>query len=196
MKVSINNAMTFQPLLQFSLILLVSLTFQQSSFAQKKVNLSGGLALGYSPTLIYEETSSRAHEGKGNTFSIFGELIIQQRFIGRLQMVNLITSTYSGDFANQLKSGRSFTGSLGIILGKKESRVRLPVMASAGAGLVSYDDFSDGGSQFGITAGPQLRLTKNLFILAELRYLKGFKSSEESGPVSQTDFLLGVKISI
>ena len=187
-----------QGLIRINFIFILITFCLQFNFAQLQVNLSGGIAGGYSPNLVYEETDSKTHEGKGNTISIFGEILLQKKWIGRLQLVNLIPSTYTGDFESNFKSGRSFTGSLGILLGNPESKLRFPAMVSSGFSIITYeangDDYSDGGGQIGITAGPQYQITKHLFALAEIRYLKGFKSSSESGPVGQTDFLIGLKI--
>lgn len=195
MRNSIFNFKKVQHHLRFSFIIMFVFLFGQTQYGQIQTQISGGLAAGYSPQFNFEETESRTHEGKGNTYSLFGELIIEDKFIARFQFVNLIVPTYSGDFENRIKSGRSFTGSFGYVLGKPSSKFRFPVMGSAGAGIINYSNFTNGGFQLGVTAGPQYRITKHVHAVADLRYLKGFSTSGASGPISQIDFLVGLKFS-
>ncbi len=196
MKKSMTFTREIQPLFRTTFVLFLVFVCYQVGNSQMQVNLSGGVAVGYSPNLVYEESNGQTHEGKGNTFSIFGEMLVNQRFMGRLQTVSLLVGTYSGDFKEKIKSGRSFTGSLGFVLGNPDSKLTIPIMGSAGAGIISYDNFTDSSLQLGITSGPHLKLTEHLSVLAELRYLKGYATGDESRPVSQTDFLLGLKFTL
>jgi len=179
---------------QVILIMGVSLLCHQNSLAQKNVNFAVGIAIGSTPNLQYESYNDKLREGKGNNFSLLAEVHIDNQWVGRFQFVNLITSTYSGDIEETIKSSRTFTGSIGYIFGSSDSKIRFPVMGSAGAGLISYGQFTDGGVQVGITTGPQYQLTDNIFAIAELRYLKGFAYGKTSGNISQTDVLIGVKM--
>jgi hypothetical protein len=180
----------------FQVLLIMGVFFlcHQNSFAQKDVNFALGLAIGYTPNLKYDSYNDRLREGKGNNFSLLAEVHINNQWVGRFQFVNLITSTYKGDLEETIKSSRTFTGSIGYIFGNSDSKLRLSVMGSAGAGLISYGQFTDGGVQVGITTGPQYQLTENVFAIAEIRYLKGFAYDETSGNISQTDALIGVKM--
>ena len=179
---------------QVILIMGVSLLCHQNSLAQKNVNFAVGIAIGSTPNLQYESYNDKLREGKGNNFSLLAEVHIDNQWVGRFQFVNLITSTYSGDIEETIKSSRTFTGSIGYIFGSSDSKIRFPVMGSAGAGSISYGQFTDGGVQVGITTGPQYQLTDNIFAIAELRYLKGFAYGKTSGNISQTDVLIGVKM--
>lgn len=179
---------------QIILIIGISLLYHQNSLAQKNVNFAIGIATGFTPNLQYESYNDKLREGKGNNFSLLAEVHIDNRWVGRFQFVNLLTSTYTGDIEETIKSSRTFTGSLGYIFGNSESKIRFSVMGSAGAGLISYGQYTDGGVQVGITSGPQYQLTENIFAIAELRYLKGFAYGKTSGNISQTDLLIGVKM--
>lgn len=180
----------------FQVLLIMGVFFlcHQNSLAQKDVNFAIGLATGYTPNLEYNSYNERLREGKGNNFSLLAEVHINKQWVGRFQFVNLITSTYKGDLEEPIKSSRTFTGSIGYIFGNFDSKLKFSFMGSAGAGLISYGQYTDGGVQVGITTGPQYQLTENIFAIAEIRYLKGFAYDETSGNISQTDALIGVKM--
>ncbi|MCB0706864.1 MAG: hypothetical protein KDC34_16225 [Saprospiraceae bacterium] len=176
-----------------SLFLVIFLFSANPAFAQ--VNIAGGIAGAYAPSLIYDEDNSTpaAHKGKGYVWSIFGELILKNQFVGRLQYTHLLINTLEGNYAAFVGAGSSWTGSLGYVVGgATNSRLVFPILITSGAGLIDRKDFGViGSAQIGFTAGPRFYITDYIAVCAEVRYLKGLPVRNSGDTIGLTDISIG-----
>lgn len=175
------------------LIILLFTFFYNDSTSQ--VVLSGGASAGKAFSMEYEENGN-SFTGDGNVFSIFGELLLKEKYLGRLQYTKVLSVSDNTEFASQFNTAYSFIGSLGMLFGSESSRLRFSVMGSAGLAYLDYKAFgTDYGMQIGITAGPRYQLTDNITLLIDGRYMRGIEV-DSSSLFHMADLSIGAIISL
>jgi hypothetical protein len=74
-------------------------------------------------------------------------------------------------------------------------KIHIPLMATGGASIIEYDAFGqykDVSPQVGFTLAPYYMINASTSVYSNVRYMKGFKGSEESDPID----LLGVTVGL
>ena len=129
----------------------------------------------------------------GNFYSLFTDLEINQRLIGRAQVSFLSTSSLGDDLSSELESGFEMNGSLGYRFSFTEApKISVPLMATIGFATVSDERRRDAGMQLGGTLGLNYALSERLEASGTLRILRGVEFSDGS-KISQTDFSIGIR---
>lgn len=177
--------------LQFSMILLFFGLFIIHTQAQSptQIKISGGATYGYAPTLTFD-----TYEGSGNLVSIFGDLVINNKIIGRLQYSGLQVSSLSSGLASKVDSGYGLLGSFGYNFSTDNTtKLQIPVMLSSGYTQVfRSDNFTEQGMQIGLTISPEYEIISGLSAMISIRYLKGTEVAGGSA-IDITDFGMGIK---
>jgi hypothetical protein len=154
-----------------------------------ELKLSLGASAGLAPTLTYGSS-----EDSGALLNLFGDLRYQNVF-GKLQFTYVLANTLENE---SFSNGYGFFGALGYALPVND-RIEIPMMAIGGASIISYeaqDNYKDVSPQVGFGITPLYRINESLSLYTSLRYLKGFKGSEESDPIDVMDLTAGIRITL
>mgnify|MGYP006273530787 CR=1 FL=1 len=154
-----------------------------------KIELSLGASLGLAPALTYGNS-----EDSGALLNLFGDLRYQN-VLGKLQFTYVLANTLENE---SFSNGYGFFGALGYALPVND-RIEVPLMAIGGASIISYNaqgNFKDVSPQVGFAITPLYRINESLSLYTSLRYLKGFKGSEDSDPIDVMDLTVGIRITL
>ena len=179
---------------RFSNIFLVLLFTNVSiSIAQQnnteQLSLSIGASAGYAPILSFGN-----NEDSGAIIGFSGDLQYQN-IIGQLDFVYVLSETFSNEF---FSSGMSFFGSLGYKVVATDE-VHIPVMLTGGVSIIEYlafDSYKDVSPQIGFTLAPYYMLNENMSVYGSVRYMKGFKGSDESEAIDVMGVSVGLRFTL
>ncbi len=177
------------------LILFILLLIGPCGYAQSSdlLQISVGASVAYAPQLKFDGNS-----GSSGLGSVFADMEVKNRFIGRIQFSSLLISTLVGDQSEKATAGYTANGSLGYIFAPVPAKFRIPLMATAGTASITYRSngtFREQCIQIGITASPEYNLSPRISANATFRYLHGLTTAD-GNPIDQTDLSIGIKFRI
>lgn len=156
----------------------------------EQLSLSLGASAGYAPTLTFGD-----YEDSGGIIGLSGDLQYQN-IIGQLDFVYVLSETVGNDF---FMSGIGFFGSLGYKYVASD-RVHIPIMVTGGASIIEYGagstTFKDVSPQIGFTLAPYYMLNENTSVYGSIRYMNGFKGSDESEPIDVFGITVGLRFTL
>lgn len=171
------------------MISVLPMLFAGSVYAQQsgseELSLSVGASAGFVPVLTFGNV-----EESGAAIGVSGDLQYQN-IVGQLDFVYILSESVGSD---NFTSGMGFFGSLGYKI-EASDKIHIPLMATGGASIIEYDAFGqykDVSPQVGFTLAPYYMINASTSVYSNVRYMKGFKGSEESDPID----LLGVTVGI
>jgi hypothetical protein len=171
-------------LVSFMLILFAGSAYAQQSDSEE-LSLSIGAAAGVVPVLTFGNV-----EDSGAAIGVSGDLQYQN-IVGQLDFVYILSESVGND---NFTSGMGFFGSLGYKI-EASDKIHIPIMATGGASIIEYEAFGqykDVSPQVGFTLAPYYMVNERTSVYSNIRYMKGFKGSEESDPID----LLGVTVGL
>lgn len=175
----------------FIFIILGGFTFnssaQTTTSSAGSISMSAGISYGIAPTL-----SIGSRETSGTFNSIYGDLVINEKIIGRAQYSRLNVSTLSDGYDLLVNSGWSINGSLGYNFTlTAQPKLHIPLMGTFGyANIDRNSGFDHAGAQIGVTVAPKYFVTNRLIVNATFRFIKGTKV-DNGTELAQTDFSIG-----
>lgn len=173
--------------LNFSLISQENIT---SATTNNLIEMGAGISYGYAPTLKVDGISS-----SGNIWSIFGDLVLNKKYAGRIQYSRLLPGSLSEEFKGIVTSGMAINGSMGIQLNLNDE-VSAMVMGTLGyASIKKNRGFSSQqqGMQYGITVSPKYYINERVVAHSSIRHLLG-SNAQQGNKLGQTDISIGVMI--
>lgn len=181
---------------QLSIILLILLfiiyvphTNAQQQNSSEQLSLSIGASTGYAPILTFGES-----EDSGAIIGLSGDLQYQN-IIGQLDFVYVISETADSEY---FTSGMGFFGSLGYKIVATDE-IHIPIMLTGGASIIEYlafDSYKDISPQIGFTLAPYYMLNASTSVYGTIRYMNGFKGSDESEPVDVMGITAGLRFTL
>jgi hypothetical protein len=175
------------------MISLLPVLFSHSAYAQnsnsEELSLSIGASAGVVPVLTYGNT-----EDSGAAIGISGDLQYQN-IAGQLDFVYIPSDSVGND---NFTSGMGFFGSLGYII-EASDKIHIPVMATGGASIIEYNAFGqykDVSPQAGFTLAPYYMVNERTSVYSNIRYMKGFKGSEESEAIDLLGLTVGLRFTL
>ena len=158
-------------------------------------SLSAGASLGFAPNPSYGSDKASTM-----LLGLQGDLQ-HDKLIGQFEVsISLPKSVSNSNFI----SGYGIYGSLGYNVHVTDN-FRIPLMLSAGAGIISYnngingsagDTFHDANPQLGFILAPYYRLNRLVSIQAAYRWMKGFPVNSTSQEISQGSISLGIRLTL
>lgn len=174
----------------FIFLLLVNATgySQESTSSVGSISMSAGISYGIAPTLT---VGSRETSGTFN--SIYGDLVLNEKIIGRAQYSRLNVNSLADGYDLLVNSGWSINGSVGYnITLSSLTKLHIPIMGTFGyANIDRNSGFDHAGAQVGITLAPKYYITDRFVANLSLRVLKGTKVDQGS-ELGQNDFSIGI----
>lgn len=173
-------------LLMLLFIIYVPHTNAQQQNSTEQLSLSIGATAGYAPILTFGES-----EDSGAIIGLSGDLQYQN-IIGQLDFVYVISETVSSEYFTR---GMGFFGSLGYKFVVSDD-LHIPVMATGGASIIEYlafDAYKDVSPQVGFTLSPYYMLNDEISVYGTVRYMHGFKGSDESDPIDVMGITAGLR---
>lgn len=177
----------------FIILPLVFILNVQISHAQQQtseqLSLSIGASAGYAPILSFGN-----NEDSGAIIGLSGDLQYQN-IIGQLDFVYVLSETVSSEY---FTSGMGFFGSLGYKVVATDN-IHIPIMLTGGASIIEYRAFGpnkDVSPQIGFTLAPYYTLNESTSVYGTLRYMKGFKGSDESEPIDVVGITVGLRFTL
>lgn len=169
----------------FTFMLLSNASHAQEM--QLSLGASAGKAL--SITRVAEESSA-------TFYSVFGDLVLSEKIIGRLQISSFSASSFTDDLEGEIDSGLEFNGSMGYnIVPSSQPKLHVPLMATLGYANIRKASKSIPGMQVGVTVAPKYMITDMLSANLTLRYLKGV-DFDSGTKIDQTDVSIGIMINL
>ena len=175
------------------LISVLPMLFSASAYAQEsnseELSLSVGASAGVFPVLTFGNT-----EDSGAAIAISGDLQYQN-IVGQLDFFNILSEAVGND---NFTSGMGFFGSLGYKV-EAHDKIHIPIMATGGAFIIEYEAFGsykDVSTQVGFTLAPYYVMNERTSVYSNIRYLKGFKGSEESDPIDLVGVIIGLRFTL
>jgi len=168
--------------------LLSSSAFAQNSNSEQ-LSLSVGASAGVVPVLTFGNV-----EDSGAAIGISGDLQYQN-IVGQLDFVYLLAESVGSD---NFTSGMGFFGSLGYKI-EASDKIHIPVMATGGASIIEYEAFGsykDVSPQVGITLAPYYMMNERTSVYSNIRYMKGFKGSEDSDSIDLFGVTIGLRFTL
>lgn len=163
------------------------------TLAQSVVSGSGSVLYTHATTLEYD-----GYALAGASFSVAGDLVVTDRWVGRVQFDALQPATLTGDDAEHVTGGFALVGSLGVRFAIG-SRVSVDLLGHAGYAQLSYTnngiDFMDASPQVGAGIAPHIRLTNRLAVTLSLRSLVGSDIGEGTA-INRTDIGIGGRLRV
>ena len=155
------------------------------------VGIAAGVSYGYAPSLQYEST-----ESSGSFYSVYGDLVINDKIVGRAQFSKLLVNTLSNELSRFVSSGFAFNGSLGYnFIPSADKKFQIPVMGTIGyASIERSTGSSRPGMQIGVTLAPKYQVTDQVIVNTTLRMLRG-TNFDDGAKLSQNDISIGVMYS-
>ncbi len=167
------------------------LIFLSGSIKAQDIQFGLGASLGMAPSLSLNEKNSSA-----SFYSVYADLILKKKFIGRAQLSIFNSSSFTGDLEGEVESGLALNGSLGYnVIFSSVPKLELPLMGTLGYVSVKDDSYHWPGMQFGATFAPKYMLTEKIATNITFRYLIG-TAFNNGRPVSQTDVSFGVMFNL
>ena len=177
----------------FAALFALALVPASVSAQDQAVAGSGLLLYSHAPTIEFDGDSYA-----GASLSAAGELVLQSRWVGRVQVDILQASSLSGPDAERVTGGLAFIGSLGYrfrLAGLP--RFSLDLLGHAGYAQVTYNngnaDFTEASPQFGVGVAPHVAVTERLGVTLSLRMLQGTAVGEGSA-INRTDVGVGARL--
>lgn len=175
------------------MISFMPVLFSCSAYAQEsnseELSLSVGASVGVLPVLTFGNT-----EDSGAAIGISGDLQYQN-IVGQLDFVYILSESVGND---NFTNGMGFFGSLGYKIEASE-KIHIPVMATGGASIIEYDAFGqykDVSPQAGFTLAPYYMVNERTSVYSNIRYMKGFKGSEESEVIDLLGVTVGLRLTL
>ncbi|MEM1128504.1 MAG: hypothetical protein AAGI71_17795 [Bacteroidota bacterium] len=191
--------------LLFLTVLLPVVVFAQSSPRALTIKASAGIGYGLAFEWAYDDafdgifTRSGSSTYSGTTLSVYGDLVLMDRVIGRAQALILNVGSVDED---DLDIDGSFlaTGALGYsFFGASTDRAprtfHMPVLLAAGYGRVIEESDTDASAHFGVIVSPHYYLTRHLAIEVTYHYLPG-RSINGSSSIGAQVFTFGLRASL
>ena len=148
----------------------------------------------HAPTLEYD-----GRELSGAFYSVGGELVLNDRFVGRAQIDVLSTGSLSGSGAANATGGLGIIGSLGYRLNFSAlPALSLDLLGHGGYAQVTYEngsEFTDASPQFGFGIAPHLSFGERLALTMSLRILNGADVGEGTA-INRTDVGIGGRLTV
>lgn len=161
--------------------------FTMKPLNAQAIQFGVGASYGLAPTLSLEGDKSSA-----TFYSIYADLILNTKIIGRLQYSSYNTSSFTNDLKDKVENGLGFNGSIGYnIVSPSLPNLELPVMGTIGYVSIKDRSFNWPGMQFGLTFSPKYIISEKIVANITFRYLNG-SGFNDGREVSQTDVSLGL----
>lgn len=175
------------------MISVLPVLFAGSAYAQQseseQLSLSIGASAGIIPVLTFGNV-----EDSGAAVGLSGDLQYQN-IVGQLDFVYILSESVGND---NFTSGMGFFGSLGYKI-EASDKIHIPVMGTGGASIIEYDafgSFKDVSPQVGFTLAPYYMINESTSVYSNVRYMKGFKGSEESDPIDLFGVTIGLRFTL
>ncbi|MEO0468927.1 MAG: hypothetical protein AAF206_04845 [Bacteroidota bacterium] len=169
--------------------LFLVLIFPFCSLSAQSVSLAVGGTVSHAPELAFNGST-----GSSRLFTAFGDMVINDNLIGRIQYTSMDVSSLESKLADRVNFSWSANGSIGynLVLGPQK-RIQIPILLSGGIALINYDGFgSEYGAQFGGSISPFFQFTKHLGVMGQFRVMRG-SDMNDGAVIHSTDIGLGLR---
>jgi hypothetical protein len=163
--------------------------------AQGGTSANAMILYGQAPTLEFGDDSY-----SGGGIAIAGDILVADRWVGRVQADLLQASSLDGPDAERVRGGLAFIGSLGYRFRFASlPKLSLDLLGHAGYAQVTYNngnaDFTDASPQVGVGIAPHWAMSDRFGLTFSVRTLQGSAVGEGTA-INRTDFGVGGRLAL